>query len=164
MALSEQDRREILADIGLAADGEALTLLERPEIPAKTVAAKVVKQPIQTDVKTPDVEALTDEQLLAADAFERYKLRASEVGRAISSPHNKRLHARIIDAKDRLRKSEQEMKRNAKDQRKKEDRTHVRDKVKADTANRAAQGVLEAMKEAGIDLDQLAELLREDAS
>jgi len=153
MAVSEQDRQAILKEIGLDPDGEVLGLLAEPAAPAKPRT--------QTPVDAPDVEALTDEQLLAPDAFERHKLNASEVGRGASSPHNKRLYARITDAKDRLRDAEQAAKRNAKATRKKEERNHVREKVKADTANRAAQGVLEAMRQAGIDLDALAELLKE---
>lgn len=155
MAVSEQDRQAILQGLGLDPDGEVLGLIAEPEAPAKQTEQK------QTPVETPDVEQLTDEQLLAPGAFERHKLQASEVGRAVSSPHNKRLYARINDATARLREAEQAHKRTEKAERKKEHRTNVREKVKADTANRAAQGVLEAMRQAGIDLDALAELLKE---
>lgn len=155
MAVSDADRRAILAKIGLDPDGEVLGLIAEPEAPAKATP------PARTPVDIPDVEQLTDEQLLNPAAFDHHKLESSKVGRAISSPHNKRLYARITDAKNRLRDAEQAAKRDAKAERKKEDRNHVREKVKADTANRAAQGVLEAMKVAGIDLDALAELLKE---
>lgn len=154
MAVSEQDRQAILQGLGLDPDGEVLGLIAEPQAPAKQAKAA------QTPVETPDVEQLTDEQLLAPGAFERHKLQASDVGRAVSSPHNKRLYARINDATARLREAEQAHKRTEKAERKKEHRTNVREKIKADTANRAAQGVLEAMRAAGIDLDALAELLR----
>lgn len=157
MALSDTDRQELLKGLGLSPDGESLSLSPPPDAPAKEVpeAAK------QTDVKIPDVEALTDEQLLSPGAFDRYKLKAGEVGRTVSSPHNKRLYARIQDLHNRIRDAENEARKEAKQERKKEDRNHVREKVKADTANRAASAVLEAMEAAGIDLDDLAELLNE---
>lgn len=157
MAVSEQDRQAILKGIGLDPDGEVLGLIAEPEAPARPATPKAVSMPVDV----PDVEQLTDEQLLTPGAFERYKLQASDVGRATSSPHNKRLYARINDATSRLRDAEQAAKREGKAQRKKEDRNHVREKVKADTAHRAAKGVLEAMTAAGIDLDALAELLKE---
>lgn len=155
MAVSEQDRQAILQELGLDPEGEVLGLIAAPQAPAKRTTRE------QTPVETPDVEQLSDEQLLAPGAFERHKLQASEVGRAVSSPHNKRLYARINDATARLREAEQTHKRTEKAERKKEHRTNVREKVKADTANRAAQGVLEAMRAAGIDLDDLARLLKE---
>ena len=155
MALNETDRQELLKDLGLSPDGESLSFAPKPDAPAKEAATE------ETGVEIPDVETLTDEQLLAPDAFDRYKLAASEVGRAVSSPYNKRLYARINDLKNRIREAEQEAKREAKAQRKKEQRNHVREKVKADTANRAAQAVLEAMEAAGVSMDDLADLLNE---
>lgn len=154
MALGEADRKTLLTDLGLAPDGASLSLAPKPD-----EEPKLPEQPEPDEI--PDVEDLTDEELLAPDAFDRHKLAASVVGRAVSSPHNKRLYARINDAKDRQRKAEQQAKRKEKDARRKEDRKEVREKVKADTTERATKAVMEALAEAGIDLDALAALLKE---
>lgn len=157
MALSEHDRKSMLADLGLDPEGEHLSLAPEPE-PKEPEPQD--ETPVQTGVET-DVEELTDEQLLAPRAFDRYKLSASQVGRATSSPHNKRLYRRIQEATDRQRKAEHEAKREAKANSKRQERGFVREQVKADTVHRTAQGVLEAMAEAGVDLDTLVELIQE---
>lgn len=154
MALSEADRRELLADLGLSPDGESLTIAPQPE------AASAEPEPAPP-TQRPDVEALTDEQLLAPGAFDRHKLAKSEVGKLVSSPHNIRLYARIQEAVTNQRNAERAHRLAAKHERKKEERTHVRQKVRAATATKAAEAVLEAMSASGIDLDELAALLKE---
>ena len=156
MPLNETDRQELLKAIGLEPDGEKLTVTPPPK--AKATKVKKAEAP---EVELPDVEALTTEQLLTPGAFDRYKLNASDVGRKTSQPHNKRLYARIQEAINNQRTAHQEAKLAAKKQRKREDRNHVREKVKKDTTDRAAKRVLEAMKESGIDLDALATILKE---
>jgi len=153
MSLNEHDRKQLLEDLGLATDGETLAMAPAPDEPTQ-------EQPEQPAIQT-GVESLTDEQLLEPGAFDKHKLKASEVGRAVSSPHNKRLYARIQETIERQRAAHDEARREQRKQAKAEQRTHVREKVKADTANRAAQTVLEAMQEAGIDLDQLAKTLQD---
>lgn len=154
MALSETDRQALLTELGLDPNQEHLLLAPEPEAPARE------PEP-EPESEVPDVESLTDEQLLAPDAFERHKLKANEVGRSISSPHNKRLYARINEAKDRQRKAEQQAKREEKDARRKEERSHVREKVKRDTTERTAKAVLEALEQAGVDLDELVAMVAE---
>lgn len=142
MALSEADRQQLLADIGLEPEGEHLTLAAPPEAPAVV--------PVSTGVGIPDVEALTNEQLLAPDAFDRYKLAAREVGRVVSSPYNQRLYARIQELRNRLREAELQGRREAREARRKEGRTHVREKVKADTVERTKAAVLAELRAAGV--------------
>lgn len=157
MPLNETDRQELLKAIGLEPDGEKLTVTPPPKAKATKPKAKAKPE----EVELPDVEALTTEQLLTPGAFDRYKLNASDVGRKTSQPHNKRLYARIQEAINNQRTAHQEAKLAAKKQRKRQDRNHVREKVKEDTTSRAAKKVLEAMKESGIDLDALATMLKE---
>lgn len=165
MALNEADRRELLAGLGLAPDGDKLSLAPRPEAQA-TKATRPVPTPVETDEgDEPEpidtgVEDLTDEQLLQPGAFDIHKLAKSQVGKLVSSPHNKRLYTRIQEAKVRQQEAERDAKAQRKKQRKSEERTHVKEKVQADTAAKVTEAVLEAMQAQGIDLDALAALLK----
>ena len=161
MAMTDAERREALAKLGLGADGPALTVAPQPDVPARAAEPVVVAEP----GGMPDDEAITTVlvahgvtgEVAYRAAFDTFKASAKTHGRAASSPLNKALSARIQTLQARARREAGEVRKEAK-----ADTTgYVREKARESQTQKAAEAALEAvlalLKQRGIDLTQEGE-------
>jgi len=153
MPMTDTQRREHLAALGLAPDGP--TLVVTPPVDA-VPEAPAAPAPVATPVQTPGLPALPPDELLLADgAFDRHKLSARDHGRAVSSPFNKLLHARICTLTARVQREAHAATKTA-------TTGHVRNRARDAATDRTAQVAIETvlalLAEHGMSVSDLARL------
>jgi hypothetical protein len=164
MAMTDAERRAALDRMGLAPDGPALTVAPQPDVPAREPVDAPAPVVAAEPGGMPDDEAIT--ALLAQhgttgeDAyrtvFDAFKLSAKTHGRAVSSPHNTALSARIKMLQARARRQQSDAKKEAK-----QTSGYVRERARESQAQKAAEAAAEAvldivlakLREQGIDID-----------
>jgi len=157
MSMNDMQRRSMLAELGLSAQGETLTVAPPPTAPAVAGAVASPPEPVPGELPSDEqLMAVLQEHGMTGEAayracFDAFKLSGRTHGKALSSPFNKALSARVQMLQSRARRLPDRP----------EPTGYVRSKARASTTQTAAEvavaAVVELLTRSGIPIDMTRE-------